>query len=539
METGGQNRPIPRGINPADGCRFRGSEISWRNEDSLLHLGSKVFGRQGFAGGLFDELGPGIAATGKEDLPGEELAEVLSAVEAQFASRAVVIGKGGEGVAELGGEEFTELVIVVIDGGDGEMGFGGPVGVDVAGRTAEHLESLLVIPPQGVEGSVRVLVEDFFHMEHDERPAGEDELLTSPLLLDGVGKYVDLCGIGAGVGDDPGGRFGQGAEKHGDGLGGEDVGWCAKIPWEGGIEPKVVNGVPLFVEHGVHPLGRGLDIAESPYVAFSIDIGAEGVLVLAWSLVEIAAFDHTVDGQADVGIELSGDFGDVLLLLLFVEDVEIDGLGRWGRLEERVIVVPGHDLVDLDAESRCDLGVHGRLHFGEGIAGQCFEFLKDRHQLFGVVLLQLDLHLPVVLEVERLCSAVAELGQFDDLGSDDSADLLESSPDLLAAGGVVFVGKHFEEVIVREGFAVETCAKGVERFLDLRGEVDQLFEHGRRELVATKTEFGASERAGLNRSELVDDGKAACDAGVCFGIAVVLSFGKGECGRLVVVFSLP
>ncbi len=69
----------------------------------------------------------------------EQFAKVLPAVEAQGIGRAFMLGHLRQCGAELGGEQFAEHVVVVVDWRDREMRLGRPVRFVAVGRRSELL----------------------------------------------------------------------------------------------------------------------------------------------------------------------------------------------------------------------------------------------------------------------------------------------------------------------------------------------------------------------------------------------------------------
>jgi hypothetical protein len=83
---------------------------------------------------------------------------------------------GFEVVAELGGDQVSEHVGVVVDGGDGDVYLRRPIGFVSAWRAVYELELLDQIPPERVQiFALGVGVQKPLEVEDDEGPEGEDE----------------------------------------------------------------------------------------------------------------------------------------------------------------------------------------------------------------------------------------------------------------------------------------------------------------------------------------------------------------------------
>ena len=106
--------------------------------------------------------------------------------------------------------------------------------------------------------------------------------------------------------------------------------------------------------------------------------------------------------------------------------------------------MPRHQLFRFCAESPRQFAVHLRLHLRERFAGELFEFVEQGQQLFRVVLLEADSHIPEVVEPQLFGRLVPQLGQFDQLRCDDATDLLQRFPGLLPLRRVVFLAEHFQ-----------------------------------------------------------------------------------------------
>lgn len=106
--------------------------------------------------------------------------------------------------------------------------------------------------------------------------------------------------------------------------------------------------------------------------AVASQVGAEGVRILAWPRAEVVAclLDDQVDGQIDAAIEIPCQANDVLL---GVGRIKIGLEHRRRFLEEKVVVVPGHKLVDLDIAISGQHRVDLRLGLGERLTREIVE----------------------------------------------------------------------------------------------------------------------------------------------------------------------
>ncbi len=119
-----------------------------------------------------------------------------------------------------------------------------------------------------------------------------------------------------------------------------------------------VDGVPELVQHGLGPaLTRGV-VAEHAHVAGTVDVDAERVLNLARAGREVAAPDHAAHVEAH-GVERARSEG--FEVGIAEERIEVDADAGRRILEERVVVVPGAQLVHPDAEANRELFVEPGL----------------------------------------------------------------------------------------------------------------------------------------------------------------------------------
>ena len=146
-----------------------------------------------------------------------------------------------------------------------------------------------------------------------------------------------------------------------------------------------VDRVAQLVQHGPHPVFVGHDIGEHAHVAFAVDVGAERMRALARLFVKVAAGDHVVDRQADAGVEIAAELEDVGL---GVNGVEVGCENRRRLLEERVVIVPRAQLVDLDAALLGKLGVDLALELAERLARQLVQLVEQLEHLLCRLLVE-------------------------------------------------------------------------------------------------------------------------------------------------------
>ena len=439
-----------------------------------------------------------------------------------------MVGQPGQDVAQLGGEHLAEHVVVVVDRGAGEMGLGRPVRPVPPRRTLELLVALGVFPPQGIQVLLRVLVQVLLEVQHDERPAGEDQLPAAALPADRPGKPLDTCLVRARTVDQPARVLAQGPEKHRHAFRRQGLGGLPEVVWQTAVDVQVVDRVAQLVQRRRHPLGGGLDVAQRAHVGGPVDAGAERVLVLPRALVEVAALQDVVDRQPDAPVEDAGDLDDVLLGLPPVELVQVHLVRGRRCLEEGVVVVPGHQFRRGDLEPRGQLAVHLRLGLGEGLPRQPLQLVEDGEQLPGVLLLEPDLHLPVVVEPQASGRLVAQNGQLHESWRHGAAHLLQGLPNPLSALRVALFGQHLEQIIVGEAFPVHLGAEGAERPFDLRGQLDELLQQFGGQLVGPVRQLGHLQGPGLDGRKLVGSADQALQTLVGGGVAVQRAHGQGR-----------
>ena len=240
--------------------------------------------------------------------------------------------------------------------------------------------------------------------------------------------------------------LGEALEHHGDPLGRQDVRLAAQDIGEGrGDVAAAVDAVAELVQQRGGPVVVRLDVGQDADVAFAVDVGAEGVRALPPGLVEVALEDDAVDGQADAGVELPAHLQDVGAGEGGVE-VGVEDAG--GLLEERVVVVPGHQLLDLDAVGFCQALVEVGLGGFEGPGGQGVQLVEQGQQLDAVLLVEVELQGVVVREAQLDGGLVAVLDQVLQVGFQKGSDLLAGLPGFLPLGGVLGVLEDLQDVVV-------------------------------------------------------------------------------------------
>ena len=191
--------------------------------------------------------------------------------------------------------------------------------------------------------------------------------------------------------------------------------------------------MPEFVQHRAHPIFVRHDVRQHAHIPLAVDVGAEGMRALALFLVEIAAGDHVVDRQAHPLVEVLAQLEDVGL---GERSVEVGVKHRRRFLEERVVVMPRHEVAFRHAavlgEDRIELGLG--LH--ERLAGEFVEFVEQLDQLVAVLLVQIQLQRVKVLEPQGDRRLVAQLHQLGQVLLDVGADALARFPNGLPALGV-------------------------------------------------------------------------------------------------------
>jgi uncharacterized protein (DUF427 family) len=210
-------------------------------------------------------------------------------------------------VPQLSSYEMAEDVVMVVNGGDGDVYLRRPIGLVSAGGSLHQLEPFDKIPPKLVQVvAVRISVELPLEVEHHKRPASEHQPVSPLTPEDVLADLVKLSLRNFSNGREPGRIVHQRAHHERDGLGRASVGDGAQEVGELGIYVLVIDGVAELVEHRVHPVGVRLHVHKNPHVVGVVPPygEAEAVLVLALSLVEVALCQDVshLEAQSVVGI---------------------------------------------------------------------------------------------------------------------------------------------------------------------------------------------------------------------------------------------
>ena len=115
----------------------------------------------------------------------------------------------------------------------------------------------------------------------------------------------------------------------------------AEQPRQVVAEAEVVDAVAELMEHRVHGVVGRDQVREDTDVPATVDVDAEGVLVLAVAREEIAPLHDAVGVEADSAHRATRERDDVLRL---EQPVEVDRAVGRRLLEERIGVVPGPEV---------------------------------------------------------------------------------------------------------------------------------------------------------------------------------------------------
>ncbi len=254
----------------------------------------------------------------------------------------------------------------------------------------------------------------------------------------------------------------QSAEHHGDALGGERV-HGAQQPGKRAIDPVEVHGVADLVQHRLGPLGVRLDVAEDPHVAGSVDVEAEGVLVLGRAGVEIGAPEYLGHVEAVPGEGFEGQLCEVASGEPLVE---VHPGGTRGLLEERVVVVVRSQVAGRAVEPFGEQPVEGGLPIGERPPRGLVDFLERLEQASFVEVVCREGHREVVPVSERARQTIAKPREISDALGRSGTDGLRRFPRLESLARVVAGAEDAAHRVVVDGLAGDDAPVRRERRLD-------------------------------------------------------------------------
>ncbi len=304
------------------------------------------------------------------------------------------------------------------------------------------------------------------------------------------------------------------------------MGGVAEQPGQARVDAPVVDGVAELVEHGVHPPLARLDVAEDAHVAFTIDVDAEGVLVLAVAAVEIAGAEdrpdvepETVVGPHGQGLEVGG--GE--------QRVELDRAPRRWILEEGIVEVPRRQLLAADAEASRERVVELRLPGSERRLGVLVHLVEGGEEPGLVHLADAERQREVVPLADRPGRLVPEPSQRSDAIGHRRADLLRRLPRPPAEAHVVARAQDVQDRVVGDALAVELASKRREGGLHVGLELHDLALEVPRHLVR---EHGVVEQVELasHVPAVVGVGAGRAHGGEGVGIGEELPPGQLELG---------
>ena len=230
----------------------------------------------------------------------------------------------------------------------------------------------------------------------------------------------------------------------------------ADEPGERAVAFTVVDRVAELVEHGLHPSLARLDVAQHAHVAFTIDVDAERVLALAVARVQVAVCEHGSEIEAEAVVRAHGERLDVGVL---EEVVERDGTGGGRVLEERIIEMPGPEIVLRAPESRRQRRIELTLPLRERLLGRAVDVGQRREEPVFVELAGAQREREVIAIAEVSRRLVAQLHELPDVAGHLGSDLLGGVPCPLALGGIVARAEDLGDRVVVDPDAVDLPAE--------------------------------------------------------------------------------
>ncbi len=207
------------------------------------------------------------------------------------------------------------------------------------------------------------------------------------------------------------------------------MGRITENEWQGGIDVFIIYGMTIFMEHGVHPVLVRLHVAKHPNVAGIVNIGAESVLVLAGFFIQVAVFEHVVDGKAYSCEIISGECLKILILVIFVE-IHIVNLRSF--LKKPVLVIPRPQFVcTFQVVILDEIGVNIPLHLCKSFCGKAVELIKQCAYLSRILVAEGQAHFVIVLKAKVFRHFIAQLYKLLHIPGNHSTDLFLGFPNLL------------------------------------------------------------------------------------------------------------
>ena len=216
------------------------------------------------------------------------------------------------------------------------------------------------------------------------------------------------------------------------------------------INVLVVAGMAEFMEHGIHPFGIGLDVAEHPNIPFVVEVGTEGMLVFPLFFIKVALFKHVVNGEPDPSIITCDKGFKIFILVVFIK-VHIVNLRRF--LEKPVLIIPGHQLfLPFQVVILYKIGVDIPLNLGKCTFGKAVEFIENPADLPGILIAQGKAHFVVVPETKFFCNSIAHFDQLNDIRRNNRSDGFLRLPNLLLFSNISGVLQDIIHIIVGQFF---------------------------------------------------------------------------------------
>ncbi len=326
---------------------------------------------------------------------------------------------------DLRGDELAEHIVVVVDRAHHHVYLRRPVGHVPALGALHELIPLHEIPPERVEILAGIAVEPALEVEHHLAPPGEDELFEAQRPRD---RGRDPRGVLVRNSErrlHPVRILREASEEHGGGLREAARRIAPQEEGKAAVDVLVVRSVAELVEDRLHPVAVVLHVGENAYVAGAVDVGAEGVRVLAGTLVEVARREDILDRHADAGVERLRDLDGVLARVVPVE-IQLAHLRQ--LLKIGIVIVPRPQILDHHAVGLREIAVELRFQREKRLARHLVELGEDADELVLVLLAERERHRVVIIEARRPRGLVAELHERDEIVADERTHVLARLP---------------------------------------------------------------------------------------------------------------